>query len=331
MTVATEREWYTGRRVLAIGGLGYIGSNLVEALLASGADVTVVTPERDRHLPDASRVGLQGVRLIEADVRDLRAMRSAVRGQEVVFNVAGRSGAVQSVEDPTGDLDVNCAGSLAVLEAIRFESPTAKLVFAGSRLVYGRTRVLPVGEDHPLEPLCPHGVHKAVVEQYLSIYGRLHGVRATTLRITNPYGPGQPRDRSAYGVINYLIHRALSGLPLTIFGDGTQLRDYLFIDDLVRALLVVGADPRSDGRVYNVGSGVGTRMIDAARLILDAVGMGRVESQPWPVVAQQIETGDFVADIARIERELGWRPLVTLIDGLRLAVTSYHAASQARS
>jgi UDP-glucose 4-epimerase len=327
VTVATEKCWYTGRRVLAIGGLGYIGSNLTDALLAGGAEVTVVSPVRVRHALSADRLESRGVRLIEADVRDLPAMRAAVRGQEVVFNLAGRSGAVQSVEDPVGDLDVNCVGNLAVLEAVRLESPTLKLVFASSRLVYGRTGSRPVDEDHPFAPLCPHGVHKATVEQYLSIYGRLHGLRATTLRITNPYGHGQPRERSTYGVINYLIHRALAGLPLTIFGDGSQLRDYIFVGDVVRALLLAGADARSDGRAYNVGGGVGTRMIDAARLIVETAGSGRVESQPWPAMAQQIETGDFVADIGRIERELEWRPSVGLVDGLRLTVTACRGRS----
>ncbi len=307
---------------MVIGGLGYIGSNLTDALLQAGADLTIVTPERRRHAARAGRLEAQGARIVEADARDLPAMRDAVRGQEVVFNVSGRSGAVQSVEDPAGDLQVNCGGGLAILEAIRASSPAPKLVFASSRLAYGAPRRLPVDEDQPLAPLCPHGLNKVTVERYMAIYGRLHGVRCTTLRITNPYGPGQPRERNAYGVINFLIHRALAGLPLPIYGDGLQLRDYIFIGDLVQAMLVVGADAASDGRVYNVGSGVGIRMIDAARLIVETVGAGQVETLPWPRVAQQIDTGDFVADIGRIEREMGWRPSVALAEGLRLTAAA---------
>ncbi len=312
---------YSGRRALVIGGLGYIGSNLVASLFDAGADVTVVTPDRARHHALWASVKERGATMIEGDVRDVSAMRTAISGRDVVFNLSGQSGALQSVKEPILDLDVNCAGNLALLEALRQEAPHAKLVFAGSRLVYGAPRALPVAEEHALAPLCPHGAHKAMVEQYLTIYHQLHGIRATTLRITNPYGFGQPARRSAYGVINFLIHRALAGQSLPIYGDGLQLRDYVYIGDVVEALLLVGVDERSDGRVYNVGSGVGTSMIEMARLVVDIAGTGRVEHQPWPPLVQEIDTGDFVADVTRIEREVGWRPATTLPDGLRRTVS----------
>ena len=322
MIALNEDARYAGRQVLVLGGFGYIGTHVTDALLKSAAAVTVVTPWRERHEAVARRVEAAGARVVQADVRDRVAMREAVAGQEIVFNLSGRSGSVRSVEDPAGDLDVNCNGTLALIDAIHLESPAAKLVLAGSRLVYGATRALPVSENQVLAPLCPHGLHKATAERYLSIYAALHGLRATTVRITNPYGPGQPADRSAYGVINYLIHLALTGSPLPIYGDGAQMRDYVFIADVVRALLAVGAHPPSDGRSYNVGSGVGTRMIDAARLIIEAAGGGRVETRPWPPIAKQIETGDFVADIGRIRAEIGWTPVVTLVDGLHRTVAA---------
>jgi UDP-glucose 4-epimerase len=314
--------YYRSRRVLVIGGLGYLGSNLAAALLDAGAEVTIVTPARDRHPLAAGRFEAAGARVVDGDIRHIAAMRDAVRSQDVVFNVSGQSGAVQSVHDPIVDLDVNCAGNLALLEALRLESPRAKLVFAGSRLVYGAARTLPVTEDHAIVPLCPHGAHKAMVEQYLAMYGALHGVRATTLRITNPYGPGQPSERRAYGVINYLIHRALAGQSLPIYGDGAQIRDYVFIGDVVAAMLLVGADAGSDGRIYNIGSGVGIRMVDAARLIIATAGAGRIEMEPWPPLVREIDTGDFVANIARAGSELGWRPATAFADGLRETVAA---------
>ena len=313
---------YSGRRTLVVGGLGYIGTNLVAALFDAGADVSVVTPARGRHRTQWAAIEEHGGRMIEADVRHLDAMRSAVSGQDVVFNVSGQSGALQSVQAPMLDLDVNCAGNLALLEAIRLDAPSAKLVFAGSRLVYGAPHTLPVSEDHALAPLCPHGVHKAMVEHYLTIYRRLHGIRATTLRITNPYGCGQPAERRAYGVINFLIHRALADESLPIYGNGAQLRDYVFIDDVVAALLFAGVDQRSDGRVYNVGSGIGTSLIDMAQLVVKIVGSGRIEHQPWPPLVHEIDTGDFVADVTRIEHEIGWRPATSLAHGLRRTVSA---------
>jgi len=319
------REWYRDRRALVIGGLGYIGSNLSDALVDAGAHVTIVTPSRDRHREMAAGFERRGARVVEGDARAMAAMRDVVRAQDAVFNVSGQSGAIQSVLDPIVDLDVNCSGNLAVLEALRLENTAAKFVFASSRLVYGAARTPRVAEDHPLTPLCPHGAHKAMVEQYLAIYGRLHGIRSTTLRITNPYGPGQPSDRRAYGVINYLIHRALAGESLPIYGDGAQVRDYVFIGDVVSALLVVGADARSDGRVYNIASGTGIRMIDAARLIAEIAGAGRVEHQDWPPLVREIDTGDFVADVNRAADEIGWRPTVAFADGLRQTVARYTA------
>jgi UDP-glucose 4-epimerase len=313
---------YRGRRVGVIGGMGFIGSNLTAALVRAGAEVTAVTPSRDRHDASIRSFEAQGVRVLEADIRDVPAMRAAVEGQWVVFNVAGRSGALQSLQEPGTDLDVNCGGSLALLEAMRLERPDGKLVFAGSRLVYGAAASLPVHEDQPLAPLCPHGVHKAAVEQYLGIFGRLYGLRSSILRITNPYGAGQPSARSAYGVINYLIHRALAGETLPIYGDGRQLRDYVFIGDVVEAALAAGADSRADQRIYNVGSGVGTSMIEAARQIVAAVGSGRIEFRPWPPLVREIDTGDFVADVSRLASEVGWHPTVTFADGLRRTVAA---------
>lgn len=316
------RDWYCSRRVLVIGGLGYVGSNLAKALLDAGAVVTVMTPVLDRHALAASAFEAGGARIVEADIRHIGPICEAVRGQDVVFNASGQSGAVQSVRDPIVDIDVNCVGNLTLLEALRLENPDAKLVFTGSRLVYGAARTLPVSEEQALAPLCPHGAHKVLVEQYLAMYGTLHRIRATTVRITNPYGPGQPSERRAYGVINYLIHRALAGEALPIYGDGAQLRDYVFIGDVVTAMLLVGADPRSDGRVYNVGSGVGIRMLDAARLIIETAGAGCVELQAWPPLVREIDTGDFVADITRIGDELGWRPVTAFADGLRETVAA---------
>jgi UDP-glucose 4-epimerase len=315
-------EWYRGRSALAVGGLGYIGSNLVSALIDAGARVTILTPSLDRHEAAGRELVARGARILAGDVRQLADLREAVRGQDVVFNVSGQSGALESVQEPVLDLDVNCVGNLRLLEALRLESAGAKLVFAGSRLVYGAPRELPVIEDHPLAPLCPHGVHKAMVEHYLAIYGRLHGIRATSLRITNPYGPGQPVERRSYGVINYLIHQALADRTVPIYGDGGQRRDYVFVGDVVDAMLLAGRDARSDGRIYNIGSGVGTRMIDAARLIIDTVGGGRIEFQPWPPMSREIDTGDFIADIRRAGAELGWRPATDLADGLRQTVAA---------
>jgi UDP-glucose 4-epimerase len=311
--------------VLVIGGLGFIGVNLTERLIADGSAVTVVTPSRERHAERADDFEARGVRIVEGDLRDGHAMTRAVADQQVVFNLAGESGAVRSMEDPWTDLDVNCRGNLVLLEALREVNREARLVFVGSRLEYGRQPHQPVGEEQAPEPLCLHAIHKLTVEKYLRLYGSLFGLRFTIARVTNPYGPGQPRGRTAYGVVNRLIQLALAGQTLPIYGDGVQRRDYIHVDDVVSALMRLPDAASADGRAFNVGSGVGTRMIDMAATIVDMAGGGRVEHVPWPALAEQIETGDFVADVSRIRDELGWAPASSLHDGLRKTIAFYQA------
>jgi len=232
---------------------------------------------------------------------------------------------VQSMEDPWTDLDVNCRGALVLLEALRDEAPDARLVFVSSRLVYGSGGGDAVGEERVPDPLCIHAVHKAAVEQYLRLYGRVYGLAFAIARLTNPYGPGQPPGRTAYGVVNRLIHLALAGEVLRIYGDGGQRRDYIYRDDAIDALLRVGEAAASDGPIFNVGSGIGTPLVDMARAIIAIAGSGRIELADWPPLARKIETGDFVANIDRLQRELNWRPRVSLADGLQRTIAYYRA------
>jgi UDP-glucose 4-epimerase len=313
------------QRVLVIGGLGFIGLNLADLLIGQGAGITIVTPDRRKHADEAARLEKLGATVIEADLRDRDAMATAVRGQHAVMNLSGQSGAVRSMEDPWTDLDVNCRGNLVLLEALREHNRAAKVVFAGSRLQYGHPDHVPVDEQAPQDALCLHAIHKQTVERYLELYRKLFGIRYAVARITNPYGPGQPAGRTTYGIINRLIHLAIANGTLTIYGDGTQLRDYVHVDDVVRALVALAASDASDGRAYNVGTGIGTRMIDLANSVIEIAGGGRVEHVPWPALAEQVETGDFIADVSRIEREVGWRPEIALREGLERTVAFYQA------
>ena len=319
---------YQSRSVLVVGGLGFIGGRLSSALATAGARVTVVTPSRQKHHDAALDLEAHGVHVSEGDVRDRATMDAGVRGQDVVFNLAGQSGAVRSMEEPLDDLDVNGRGMLTLVEAVRRENPDARVVFAGSRLEYGRTGSDPVAETHAVDPLCVHAIHKLLAEQYLQLYKHLYNISYAVARITNPYGPGQPRSRTAYGVVNRMIHLALSNDRLPIYGDGLQRRDYIYIDDVVEALLAIGdPDRRAAAKhdVYNVGTGVGTSMIGMANAIAAAAGGGRVERIEWVRVAEQIETGDFVADISRIKDDFGWSPAVKIDEGLRRTVAFYRA------
>jgi UDP-glucose 4-epimerase len=314
------------QRVLVVGGLGFIGVNLAEKLIELGATTTLLTPNRGRHAEQAAEFERRGARVLEGDLRDGSAIAGAVRGQHVVMNLSGQSGAVSSMEDPWTDLDVNCRGNLVLLEALREGNREAKVVFAGSRLQYGHPAHLPVNEDAPQNALCVHAIHKQTVEQYLALYRKLFGIRYAVARITNPYGPGQPAGRTTYGIINRMIHLAIAGRTLTIYGDGTQLRDYVHVADAVQALIALAVSDAADGRAYNVGSGTGTRLVDLARMVTEIAGGGSVEHVSWPALAEQVETGDFIADISRIQRELDWHPSIPLREGLERTVAFYRQA-----
>ena len=319
----TGRPDLRDARVLVIGGLGFIGVNLTAKLAALGARVAALTPSRAKHAADAAAFERQGVEIIEGDLRDQPLLERHVEGRALVFNVSGQSGAVRSMEDPWPDLDINLRGNLVLLESVRAANPRAKVVFAGSRLQYGHVDALPVDESAPQRALCLHAIHKQTVEQYLDLYCRLFGIRYGVARITNPYGPGQPSSRTAYGVINRMIHRAVSDAALTIYGDGAQQRDYIHVDDVVDALLAIATSPAADGRAYNVASGTGISLIDLAKQIIAVAGAGRIEHVEWPALARQIETGDFIADVSRIREELGWQPRIALGDGLAKTVAFY--------
>jgi UDP-glucose 4-epimerase len=313
--------------VLVIGGLGFIGVNLTQKLVERGARVAVLTPDRSKHAGEAAALERSGVEIVEGDVRDQPLIEQHVSGRQLIVNLSGQSGAVRSMEDPWTDLDVNLRGNLVLLEALRVQNREAKVLFAGSRLQYGHADQLPVAEDAPQAPLCLHAVHKQTVEQYLDLYRRLFGIRYSVARITNPYGPGQPSSRTAYGVINRMIHLAIADRTLTIYGDGNQLRDYVHVEDVVAALVAMAESPAADGRAYNVGSGTGTKMVDVAEQVIAIAGAGRIEHVAWPPLAEQVETGDFMADISRIMRDLEWKPSIGLRDGLEQTVSFYRRTS----
>ena len=314
-------------RVLVLGGLGFIGASVTRQLAAQGRAVTALSRSLASHADTVQSLTAAGVRVVEGDIGDSAAMAAVIADHDLIVNLAGESGAVRSMEAPLDDLDGNCRANLVVLDAIRRYRPGAKLVFVGSRLQYGRPSALPVSEDHPRDALCVHAVHKNTIEEYLRVYAQLFGLRYAVARVTNPYGPGQPASRVAYGVVNRMIHLAMANQALPIYGDGSQQRDYVFVDDTAAALIRIGDSDAADGRAFNVGSGTGTALADMARTIIAAVGGGRIQHVPWPQLAELIETGDFVADVSRIRREIGWEPQTLLADGIEQTV-AFHRAHQ---
>ena len=258
------------------GGLGFIGSNLAHRLVALGADVLLV----DSLIPDygGNLFNIDGiadrVHVNIADVRQSSTMNYLVRDREVIFNLAGQVSHIDSLRDPHTDLDINCRSQLTLLEACRHNNPAAKVVYAGTRQVYGRPDFLPVTEQHLVKPTDVNGINKVAGEYYHLVYNNVFGVRACSLRLTNVYGPRQLIKHNRQGFIGWFIRQAIEGAEIQIFGDGTQLRDFVFVDDAVDAFLRAGASDACNGEVFNVGGGPPISHRDLVTMLLDQAGHG---------------------------------------------------------
>ena len=320
-----HREFYRGRPVMITGGLGFIGSNLARQLVAAGADVLIV----DALIADygGNVFNIEGiedrVRVNYVDVRDERVMDVLVRDREVIFNLAGQVSHIDSMRDPHTDLDINCRAQLSMLEACRKYNPATKVVFAGTRQVYGRPQYLPVDERHLVRPADINGVNKAAGEYYHLLYNNVFHVRACSLRLTNVYGPRQLIKHNRQGFIGWFIRLAIEGREIQIYGDGSQLRDFVFVDDAADAFLRAGAADACNGEVFNVGGDEPISHRDLVTMLIEAAGGGSVRFVEWPDEKKRIDIGSFYSDSGRFHATAGWQPVTRLPEGLRRTVAFY--------
>ncbi|HKF67109.1 MAG TPA: NAD-dependent epimerase/dehydratase family protein [Vicinamibacterales bacterium] len=319
------RSFYRGRRVMVTGGLGFIGSNLARQLIELGADVLLV----DSLIPDygGNLFNIDGVadrlHVNIADIRQQSTMNYLVRDRAVIFNLAGQVSHIDSMREPYTDLEVNCRSQLTILEACRNHNPSVKVVFAGTRQVYGRPDSLPVTEEHLVRPTDVNGINKAAGENYHLVYNNVFGVRACSLRLTNVYGPRQLIKHDRQGFIGWFIRTAIEDKTIQIYGDGSQLRDLVFVDDAADAFLRAGALDACNGDVFNVGGAQPISLRDLAAELVTIAASGRVEFVGWPDDKKAIDIGSFYADSTKFTRVTGWTPVVQLSDGLRATVDFY--------
>jgi len=313
------------KKVLITGGMGFIGSNLARELVARGAQVTIV----DAQLPEygANNFNFDGIQdavtFVQADVRDAEAMEKAVLDQDYIFDLAAQVSYLDSKHEPLKDLEINCTSKLILLEACRKQNQRVKIVFTSSRMVYGKIEITPVSETHATEPLSLYGIHKLTAEKYFTNYFQNFGIASASVRIPNPYGPRQHVRHSNYGIVGWFIRQAIEGKPIQVFGDGEQIRDYIYIDDLISGLIAVAETEATQGQVYNVGSAESMSFKTMAETVIEAVGQGSVEHVAWPEDYEKNETGDYVADIKKLTEATGWKPSVSFKNGVSKAVAFY--------
>lgn len=313
------------KKVLITGGLGMIGSAIAAKLTGYGADVMLLDACIEPYGANMFNVDRirDLVKINIADIRDKEAVKQLVKDKDIIFNLAGQVSHNDSMNDPFLDADINYIGHLNVLENLRKYNPEAVILFSGSRLQYGRIERNPVDEDHPMRPRTPYALNKAAAENMYMFYHSIHKIRSVAFRISNPYGPGSQMKHSKYSMINWFIRQAMDGHALKVFGDGEQIRDYIYVEDLADAFIMASVSEECYGRSFNVGRGKGVRFVDMAETVVKAAGSGSVEKTPWPEDYVNVETGDYIADITRLTKACGWSPVTELDEGIARTVDYY--------
>jgi UDP-glucose 4-epimerase len=318
-------DFYRRRRVMITGGLGFIGSNLARRLSDLGADILLV----DSLIPDygGNLFNISGiedrVRVNVADVRQASTMNYLVHDREVVFNLAGQVSHIDSMADPHTDLEINCRSQLTLLEACRHHNPTAKVVYASTRQIYGKPDFLPVTEQHLVRPTDVNGINKAAGEYYHLVYNNVFGIRASALRLTNVYGPRQLMKHNRQGFIAWFIRLALEDKEIQVFGDGSQIRDFVYVDDAVDAFLRAGACDACNGEAFNVGGDEHIAHRDLVKLLVELAKAGRYRFVEWPAEKKAIDIGSFYAESSRFKQASGWAPRVSFREGLTRTLDFY--------
>lgn len=310
------------KKVLITGGLGFIGSNLARRLVHDGAKVTVVDsliPEyggNPRNLHDIK----DQVAINFSDVRDPFSMNQLVQGQDYLFNLAGQTSHLDSMENPFTDLDINAKAQLSILEACRKHNPEIRIVFASTRQIYGKPQYLPVDEKHPSHPIDVNGVNKMAGEWYHIVYNDVYGIPSSVLRLTNTYGPRMRIKDARQTFLGIWIRNLLEGKPIHVFGDGRQRRDYNYVDDVVDALLLAATRPEAEGKIFNLGAPEPLTLEDTAKLMCELIEGANYEKIPFPEDRKAIDVGDFVCNYKAFQSAFGWEPKVDFRQGISKSV-----------
>lgn len=317
-------ETLRGCRVLVLGGLGFIGSNLTIRLVAEGARVTVIDSCLAGHGGRLENLDMvrDSVRIVTQDIRQQGVLTEFVRNQDLIFSLAAQVSHIGSMTDPLTDLDINCRSQLALLETCRHHNPAVRIIFASTRQLYGRAEHLPLNESHPIVPVDVNGVSKRAAEMYYELYYRAYGLRSVCLRLTNTYGPRLNLDGESTGFLGVFLRRALTNTPIDVFGDGAQKRDFNSVDDVVEALLLAAMSDNVVGQSWNLGHDQHASILEVAKTLQRLTGVS-VRTLPFPPEQALIELGDSYCDFHRFHSATGWTPRVDLETGLKKTLTYF--------
>jgi dTDP-glucose 4,6-dehydratase/UDP-glucose 4-epimerase len=322
---------FQDKKILITGGIGFIGSNLARRLVSCGAKVTLVDsliPMYGGNLQNIADIKEQ-VTVNISDVRDAFSMAYLVQNQDYLFNLAGQTSHLDSMTNPQADLDINAAAQLSILEACRQHNPQIKIVFASTRQIYGKPEYLPVDELHPIRPVDVNGINKLAGEWYHLLYNNVYGIQACALRLTNTYGPGMRVKDAKQTFLGIWLKNLIEGKPVLVFGDGLQLRDFNYIDDVVDALLMAALSSQVNGQVFNLGSKEVVNLKQLAQMLCDLKPAASYDIVPFPPERKAIDIGDYYSNYDKFTATLGWEPKINLAHGLKSCLDYYQQHQQA--
>jgi UDP-glucose 4-epimerase len=316
---------FENKKILITGGAGFIGSNLAIKLVSLKANVTIVDsfiPEYGGNLFNLEPVKNK-VKLNISDVRDEHSMKYLIKDQDYLLNLAGQTSHIDSMNNPYADLEINARAQLSILEACKRYNPEIKIVFASTRQIYGKPQYLPVDENHELHPVDVNGINKMAGEWYHIVYNDVYKIRSVVLRLTNTYGPRMRVKDARQTFLGIWVKNIIDGNKILVFGDGKQIRDFNYVDDVVTAILLSGLSNDVNGMIFNLGADDPINLENTAKLLIEISPDGSYDVIPFPADRKAIDIGDYYADYKKINSMLGWQPKVKLKDGLKLTIDFY--------
>lgn len=317
------KDMFYQKKVIITGGLGFIGSALAHKLVDLGADVLLVDsliPEYGGNLFNISDIE-DRVRVNISDARDEHSLRYLIQGQDYLFNLAGQTSHMDSMQDPYTDLEINTRAQLSILETCRKYNSDIQIVFASTRQIYGKPDQLPVDENHLLRPVDVNGINKMAGEWYHILYNNVYGIRACALRLTNTIGPRMRVKDARQTFLGIWIKLLIEGQPFEVW-NGSQIRDFTYVDDVVDAFLLAAASEDVNGEVFNLGGDVTVTLKELADMLVELHG-GTYQTREFPADRKSIDIGDYYADFTKIQTQLGWAPKTALKDGLAKTIAFY--------
>ena len=320
---------FKDRKVLILGGMGYIGSNLAVRLVNEGADVTIVDsmlPEYGGNLTNIEYIK-DTVKINYSDIRDTFSMDYLVRDIDVIYSMAGQTSHIESMTDPMTDLDINARSQLSILESCKKHNRNVKILYASTRQLYGKPQYLPVDEKHPVVPVDVNGINKLAAEEYYTLYSKIYGMKCVSLRLTNTYGPRQHLHGEKQGFASIFIRKAIDGEEIKIFGDGEQLRDFNYIDDVVEAFLLATDNDKVYGNVYNLGSHEHYSLLQFIDYLSKNTSFN-FEKIPFPENRKKIDIGDFYSSYQLFNSVTGWKPSVGLQEGMERTIEYFKSKKE---